>query len=75
MSRPEEAVERCARWKPAVDLTLIRTQLLIMRMVLAQAGLSQPGPALWRIVGVQELVQLDLEEMLIECPRGGSGRR
>lgn len=54
--------------KPAMDLTLIRTQWLIMRMVQAQAGLSQPGPALWRIVGVRELAQLDLEEMLIQRP-------
>jgi hypothetical protein len=49
-----------------MDLALVKTQRPIVRMVLAQAGLSQPGPALWRIVGVRELAQLDLEEMPIQ---------
>jgi hypothetical protein len=37
-----------------------------MRIVLAQAGLSQARPALWRIVWVRELAQLDFEEMPIQ---------
>jgi hypothetical protein len=37
-----------------------------MGIALAQAGPTQPGPALWRIAGIRELAQLDLEEMLIQ---------
>ena len=35
-------------------------------MVLAEAGLSQTRPALWRIVGVWELAQLNREEVLVQ---------
>lgn len=49
-----------------MDSIVTQTQRPVMRIVLAQAGLSQPCPALWRIVWVRELAQLDFEEVQIQ---------
>jgi len=49
-----------------VDAAVTEAQRPVMRIVLAQACLSHPCPALWRIFWVRELAQLDLEEVQIQ---------
>jgi hypothetical protein len=43
VSCPEEAVERCAHWKPAVDLAVIRSQRLIVRIVWHKQAFPSPA--------------------------------